>query len=86
MVGPIAGAKVTASANIASPIGCWPFGSLVNTIVNAIGISTPPKKPCRPRIAIIDGRSWVKAQATENAANSVAWPSMMLRNENTRLR
>ena len=65
MVGPIAGAKVTASANMARPIGCWPFGSLVKTSVNAIGISTPPKKPCRPRIAIIDGRSWVKAQATE---------------------
>ena len=84
MVGPIAGANVTASENIARPIGCWPFGSLVKTSVKAIGISTPPKKPCRPRIAIIDGRSWVKAQATENAANSVAKLSMMLRNENTR--
>ena len=57
MVGPIAGAKVTASENIASPIGCWVFGNLVKTSVNAIGISTPPKKPCRPRIAIIDGKS-----------------------------
>ena len=45
MVGPIAGAKVTASENIASPIGCCAFGSLVNTSVKAIGISTPPKKP-----------------------------------------
>ena len=45
MVGPIAGAKVTASENIARPIGCCAFGSLVNTSVNAIGISTPPKKP-----------------------------------------
>ena len=69
MVGPIAGAKVTASANIARPIGCCAFGSLVKTIVNAIGISTPPAKPCRPRIAIIDRRSWAKAQATENTAN-----------------
>ena len=76
MVGPIAGAKVTDSANIASPIGCCGFGSLVSTSVNAIGISTPPAKPCRPRIAIIDGRSWVKAQATENTANSAALASM----------
>jgi len=45
MVGPIAGANVTASENIASPIGCCAFGSLVKTSVNAIGISTPPKKP-----------------------------------------
>ncbi len=86
MVGPIAGAKVTASANIASPIGCCTFGSLVKTSVKAIGISTPPKKPCRPRIVIIEGRSWVKAQATEKAANSVAKEMMILRKENTRLR
>ncbi len=76
MVGPIAGAKVTDSAKIASPIGCCGFGSLVSTSVKAIGIRTPPAKPCRPRIAIIDGRSWVKAQATENAANSAALASM----------
>ncbi|MHC2673357.1 hypothetical protein ACVI1J_005520 [Bradyrhizobium diazoefficiens] len=44
--------------------------------MNAIGISTPPAKPCRPRIAIIDGRSCVKAQATEKAANSDALASM----------
>ena len=86
MVGPIAGAKVTASENIARPIGCCCFGSLVKTSVNAIGISTPPKKPWKPRIAIIDGRSWVKAQATEKTANSVANESMTLRKENTRLR
>ena len=74
MVGPIAGAKVTASENIARPIGCCAFGSLVKTSVNAIGISTPPKKPWKARIAIIDGRSWVKAQATEKAANRLAKP------------
>ena len=76
MVGPIAGAKVTDSANTARPIGCCGFGSLVSTSVNAIGISTPPAKPCRPRIAIIDGRSWVKAHATENTANNAALASM----------
>ena len=38
MVGPIAGANVTASANAASPIGCWAFGSLVSTMVKAMGV------------------------------------------------
>ena len=76
MVGPIAGAKVTDSAKMASPTGCCGFGSLVSTSVNAIGISTPPAKPCRPRIAIMDGRSWVKAHATEKTANRVALASM----------
>ena len=47
-----------------------------DTSVNAIGISTPPVKPCKPRIAIISGRSWVKAQATENTANSAAFAIM----------
>ena len=37
-------------------------------------------------MAIIDGRSCVKAQATEKAANRLAKLSMMLRKENTRLR
>ncbi len=76
MVGPIAGANVTDKAKIANPIGCCAFGSFVSTRVNAIGIRTPPAKPCRPRMAIIDGRSWVKAQATEKSANDVALASM----------
>ena len=76
MVGPIAGAKVTDSAKIARPIGCCGFGNFVNTSVKAIGIRTPPANHCNPRIAIIDGRSWVKAQATEKIANSVALASM----------
>src|SRR6478609_106709 len=36
----MAGAKVTESANSASPIGCCAFGSFVRTMVNAIGIRT----------------------------------------------
>ena len=76
MVGPIAGAKVTDSAKTARPIGCCGFGNLVSTSVNAIGISTPPAKPCKPRIAIMDGKSWAKAQATEKTANRVALASM----------
>ena len=76
MVGPMAGAKVTASANAARPIGCCAFGSLVSTMVKAIGMRTPPAKPCRPRIAIIDGRSWANAQAMENSANRIVLPMM----------
>ena len=72
----MAGANVTDSAKMARPIGCCGFGSFVSTSVNAMGISTPPAKPCRPRIAIIEGRSWVKAQATEKTANRVALTSM----------
>ena len=68
MVGPIAGAKVTATANMARPIGCCAFGSLVRTMVKAIGISTPPAKPCRPRSTIIEPRSWAKAQAIEKTS------------------
>ena len=76
MVGPIAGAKVTESANSASPIGCCAFGSLVSTMVKAIGISTPPAKPCRPRRTIIEPRSCAKAQATENSGNRTVFASM----------
>ena len=76
MVGPIAGAKVTESAKSARPKGCCAFGSLVSTIVKAIGISTPPAKPCSPRIAIIEPRSCVKAQAIENSGNRTAFTIM----------
>ena len=41
-----------------------------------IGLPTTPANPCTPRIAIMDGRSWVKAQATEKIANRVALASM----------
>ena len=87
MVGPMAGAKVAASANIARPIGCWAFGSLVRIRVKAIGISTPPMKPWKPRSAIIWGRSAAKAQATEKTQEQCCIGSRItLRSENTRLR
>jgi hypothetical protein len=70
MVGPMAGANVADSANSASPIGCFAFGSSVMISVNAIGISTPPVKPCTARSAIICGRSWASAQAAESTRNS----------------
>jgi len=80
------GRKNVDSENMASPIGCCCFGSLVKTSVKAIGIRTPPKKPWNPRSRIMEGRSVAKAQATEKAAKRVAWERMILRNENTRLR
>ena len=76
MVGPMAGAKVTASANMARPVGCCDFGRRVTTMVNAIGIRTPPAKPCRPRIAIIWPRLPAKAQAMENSTNASVLPIM----------
>ena len=72
MVGPIAGAKVADSANSARPIGCFAFGSKVMISVKAIGISTPPVKPCSARSTIICERSWAKAQATDSAKNRIA--------------
>ena len=72
MVGPIAGAKVADSANSASPTGCFAFGSSVMISVNAIGISTPPVKPCTARSTIICGRSCAKAQAAESTRNRTA--------------
>ena len=75
MVGPIAGAKVTAMENSARPIGCCALGSLVSTMVKAIGIRMPPAKPCNPRMTIIEPRSWVNAQAIENSGNSTALTS-----------
>ena len=72
MVGPIAGAKVAEIANSARPIGCFAFGSNVMISVNAIGISTPPVKPCTARSTIICGRSCASAQAAEKARNRTA--------------
>ena len=76
MVGPIAGAKVTEIAKRARPIGCCGLGSLVSTMVNAIGMRMPPAKPCRPRMTIIEPRSCVKAQAIENSANRTVFVMM----------
>ncbi len=72
MVRPIAGANVADSANSASPTGCLAFGNSVMISVNAIGISTPPVKPCTARSAIICGRSCASAQAPENTRNRKA--------------
>ena len=75
MVGPIAGANVADIANMASPIGCFDLGSIVRVMVNASGISTPPKKPCIARSTIICCRSWANAQATDITRNSTVFAS-----------
>ena len=72
MVGPIAGANVADNANSARPTGCFAFGSSVMISVKAIGISTPPVKPCTARSTIICGKSWAKAQAIDSSRNSTA--------------
>ena len=76
MVGPIAGAKVAATART------WPgrsaasaCGSMVMMMVKAIGISTPPAKPWRARSTIICSRFRAKAQATEKTRNSTVLAS-----------
>ena len=71
MVGPTAGASVIVNAKIASPVGCCGLGSLVSTSGSDMGMSTPPEKPCKPRIAIIVPRSWANEQPTENSANRI---------------
>jgi hypothetical protein len=55
-------------------------------MVKAIGISTPPAKPCNPRAKIIEPRSRVKAQAMENTANRIVLVRITRRKPNTRLR
>ena len=75
MVGPMAGANVADSANIASPIGCFDRGSMVSVMVNASGISTPPKKPCIARSTIICCRLCANAQATDITRNSTVFAS-----------
>ncbi len=72
MVGPIAGAKVAEIANSARPTGCLAFGSRVMIRVKAIGISTPPVKPCTARSTIICGRFCASAQAADRIRNSTA--------------
>ena len=69
MVGPMAGANVADTANIARPTGCLSRGSMVSVMVKARGISTPPKKPCSARSTIICSRLPANAQATDMTRN-----------------
>ena len=69
-VGPIAGANVAVRPNIAMPTPCCDFGSRVRTMVIAVGISTPPVKPCPARKKINSVRLVDSAQAIEKPMNS----------------
>ena len=48
---------------------------MVRVMVKAIGISTPPKKPCSARRMIIWFRFCAKAQATDITRNMMVLPS-----------
>jgi hypothetical protein len=62
-------------------LGCRGIGSLVNTIVEAMGIRMPPAKPWRPSTAIIEPRSCVKAQVVETSGNRIAFVIMAAEGE-----
>ncbi len=72
-VGPMAGAKVAVSPNMAMPTACWLLGSRVRTITIAVGISTPPVKPCPARNRIIWLKDVESAQASEKAVNRMVF-------------
>ena len=57
-------------AKPANPIARLDGGSMDTMMVNASGISTPPKNPCKPRSTIISGRLLAWPQAMENSRNS----------------
>jgi hypothetical protein len=73
-VGPIAGAKVAVTPNSASPIGCFDRGRQRSTIVIAIGMNTPPVKPCPARQMIIIPRLVDKPHSTEKNRNRMQLP------------
>ena len=68
-VGPIAGAKVAVTPNIARPIGCFDLDRQCKTIVIAVGMNTPPVKPCPARKTIISGRLVDSPHSIENSKN-----------------
>ena len=66
----MAGAKVAVTPNSARPIGCFDFGRQCNTIVIAVGMNTPPVKPCPARKMIISGRLVDNPHSIENSKNN----------------
>ena len=60
-------------------------GRRVRTMVCAVGIRAPPKKPCPTRPRIMVGRSWATPQTIENKVNSPAQPRSSVRRPNTRV-
>ena len=78
------GAKTAVIANAASPIACLDGGKVVNTTVMAVGIKTPPVKPCKARKTIIELRSHDDAQQIEKKINKAVLTKRYFRCENTR--
>jgi hypothetical protein len=58
------------TANPANPSACFERGSIVNTMVKASGIMTPPANPCRIRNTIISPRLLAWPHSAENSKNS----------------
>ena len=74
-LGPTTGPSVAHTENIAMPITTLAGGNSRTINTKAMGISTPPKKPCRARNVTICPRLVAKAQPTEKARNRTALPS-----------
>ncbi len=68
-VGPIDGAKVAVTPNIAMPIICCDSGRRVRTMTTAVGTRAPPVKPWPARNTIIWLRFVDSAQAIEKPMN-----------------
>ena len=68
----MAGAKVAVIPNRAKPSGRLAGGNSFSTRLNAMGMSTPPAKPCSARKMIMLVRSQAQAQATEKTRNRTA--------------
>ena len=71
-MGPIAGPSVAVMPNSIRPNGRFSGGSLMFTIVNAIGIMTPPVNPWAARKAIISTRLDATPHSIEKATNRIA--------------
>ncbi len=83
--GPSSGPSSTINPKMVIPIGIWWGGSRVRTMVCAVGISAPPKKPWPTRPMIMNIRLWLKPHITEKTVNSDEHPSSSERMPRTRL-
>ena len=77
--GPISGPSSTMRPNIVMPIGIWCCGRRVRTMVWAVGIRAPPKKPWPTRPITMVVRSWLAPHRTEKTVNSTAQVSSRVR-------
>ena len=66
------------------PTGIWCCGSRVRTMVCAVGISAPPKKPWPTRPMTMVVRSWLAPHMIEKTVNRMAQVSSRVRMPSTR--